>query len=266
MLTRSTPSRLLERALFASLLLFFHASSNAAPGLGIAWNACAGDVGSAQNAVFACDTNSGSHTFYGSFQLTKAMPIVIGHEMMVDLASASPALPAWWGFKNAGTCRLSSLSMLTVSDLVDPACPDWGQGLQMGGIGGYCTQTAPCGAAQQANTVRLKMIVAVAPLDAQDLLGAQDYFAFGVRIDHQKTVGTGACGGCDTPVCIVFNSINVVARDNVENRFISNPMAPGANFIAWQGGGNPVVGTATGCPAATAARSSTWGAIKTLYR
>ena len=34
-----------------------------------------------------------------------------GVEIVVDVATAGATLPAWWAFKNAGTCRPSSLTM-----------------------------------------------------------------------------------------------------------------------------------------------------------
>jgi hypothetical protein len=101
---------------------------------------------------------------------------------------------------------------------------------------------------------------------ATPIVGGDELYDFTINITNQKTVGTGSCAGCTTPVCIVLNSINVVAQDNVEERLLSTPTAPGSNFITWQGGGNPSAGGTIGCPAATPTRRSTWGSVKSLYR
>jgi len=242
---------------------------SAAQGVALAWNHCFGAAGAAQNAAFACDTNAGAHVMTGSFRLDQAYPHVIGMEIIIDLASDSPVLPDWWQFKNDGTCRQTSMAANFVPDVSDLVCDDWGAGLQIGGVGGYCTAqlVGGCGVPGQApNTARIKLIEAVAPLDQQDLLANQDYFSFHVVFNHQKTVGSGSCAGCDVPVCIVLNSINVVEQGNVSHRFLSSPIAPSSNFVSWQGGGNPANGGAIGCPAATATRRSTWGNVKSMYR
>ena len=259
------------QSLLLCILLAAASPAVAAPGIGLAWNQCFGEAGAVQNAAFACDTNTGSHRLEASFELSSPMSIVIGVEMVFDLASASPTLPSWWQLFYAGSCRPTSLAADFLPDPGDVQCTDWSVGLSAGGLGGYCTaaNATPVGCGlpgQPLNTARIKGITAVASQFAQDLAGLHPYFAFGIRINHEKTVGDGACGGCTVPVCIVFNSINVVARNNVENRYLTAPQAPGANFVTWQGGGAPVVGTAIGCPAATAVRRSSWGEMKSLYR
>lgn len=251
-----------------SLASFSPVTAHAAQGVGLAWNHCFGEAGAVQNAVFACDTNAGLHSLHGTFRLAAPMSIVVGVEIVVDLAAPTATLPAWWEYRNDGTCRQASMSFQSTPEPADLGCVDWGQGLDIGGIGGYCTlaNAMPIGCGlpgQPANRARIKMITAVVPSDAQDLLADQDYFAFALRFDHAKTVGSGACGGCDVPVCIVFNSVNVVGRDNYEQRMITSAFAPGGNAVAWQGGG---AGGLPGCLAATAARKSTWGGLKSLYR
>lgn len=261
-------SQAFARALALILFAATASTASAAQGLSMAWNRCLGDPSATQNATFACNTNLGSHVIYGSFRLASPMSIVIGIEMMVDLQVEAPALPPWWQLYYQGSCRQSSLSMQTFPDPSDLACLDWAEGLSIGGLGGYCTSANVnpngCGVpGQPANRARIKMITAVAPNDAQNLVADQDYFGFGLQISHTKTVGEPSCAGCTTPACIVFNSANVVARDNVEMRFISAPVGPGSSTITWLGGG---AGGQSGCYLATPAKKSTWGAVKALYR
>ena len=262
--------RVSRAALGAVLLLALlpSAHARAAQGVNLAWNQCFGDAGAVQNGVFACDTNAGSHVLYGSFVLGAAFPIVIGLEMVVDVESASPTLPAWWEFRNDGTCRTTSLGFEYFPDPLATTCDDWSVGQSAGGLAGYCTlaNAMPIGCGlpgQPANRARIKTITAVALQNAQDLIANKPYFAFGLRINHAKTVGAGACGGCATPVCLVFNSVNVVGRFNWDQRMLTNAANPASNVVVWQGGG---AGGVPGCLLATTAKKSTWGAVKSLYR
>jgi hypothetical protein len=249
-----------------SLLLLAPSGAHAAQGLNLAWNHCLGSGLGVQNAVFACDTNSGSHAIIGSYVLANDFPQVIGNEIVLQLASASPALPPWWEFRNPGTCRPTSLSAPLTADPNEAACVDWSQGQQAGGLASYCTAAGECvDHPTDLNVARVKVIGAVAPQAAQDLVAGVEYFVFNLVIDHARTVGSGSCAGCSVPVCIVLNSINVVDQAN-HMRFLTAPSGPGSNYIAWQGGGVPVVGGISGCPAATATRKSAWGTLKALYR
>jgi len=117
-----------------------------------------------------------------------------------------------------------------------------------------------------ANAARIKLVDAVTQQNARDLTAGTEYFAFHLALDNVGTVGPGTCGGCDVPVCIVLNSIDVVGKGNIGSRKLTTASVPGSNFIAWQGGGAPVVNGIAGCPAATAVRRSAWGSVKALYR
>jgi hypothetical protein len=148
----------------------------------------------------------------------------------------------------------------SAADPADAACADWSDGQMFVGIGAYCTSLGTCvDHPSAANEVRLKLVEAVPQQFPKSLTPAHEYFAFNLVINNANTVGAGACAGCDVPMCIVFNSINVVAGATV-NRFISTASSPGSNYVTWQGGAG------TNCPAATPARNSTWGAVKSLYR
>jgi hypothetical protein len=240
---------------------------HAAQGVSIAWDHCLAQGTGVQNRNFACDTNSGQERLVGAFRLDQPMSNMIGAEIVIQLAAANATLPSWWTYWYAGSCRQTSLSVNSNADALDTACPDWSNGLMFVGIGTYCTSTGSCvDRPSSANEARLKLVEAVPQQNPMPVNGGQDYFVFNLVIDHAGTVGAGACAGCDIPVCLVLNSIDVIAIGNVEHRLLTLPSAPGSNFATWQGGGVPVAGGGTGCPAATAARHSTWGAVKSLYR
>jgi len=233
----------------------------------IAWDHCLAQGTGVQNRTFACDANSGQEVLVGAFRLDADMANVIGTEIVIQLAAADATLPAWWQYWYTGSCRQTSLSVNSTVDPGDTACPDWSGGLMFVGIGTYCTSTGTCvDRPSSANEVRLKVVEAVPQQDATLVSGGQDHFVFNLVIDHAKTVGAGACGGCNVPVCLVLNSVDVIAKGNLETRLLTQPSSPGGNFVTWQGGGVPVAGGGTGCPAATPTRAGTWGALKSLYR
>jgi hypothetical protein len=124
--------------LLCGLLLAVTASvAAAAAGVGLRWTSCNGDGGTA-NRNFACNTNAGAvNSLVGTFELGADLPGVVGTEIVVDLASADPTLPAWWAFKNVGTCRSASLTMNSTISGAAVNCVDWAAGAAAGGIGAY---------------------------------------------------------------------------------------------------------------------------------
>jgi hypothetical protein len=262
----STPQRLELVLLLFAMTALLRPGQAAAEGVNVAWNHCFGQGTGVQNESFACDVNDGTHVMTGSFVLGTGISQVVGLEIIIDLAAASPSLPAWWDLFNLGSCRENSLSANFVPDPADPACPDWSRGQAVGGIANYCTISGPClDHPTSANLVRLKLAVAVAQQNARDLAAGTEYFAYHVALDDVGTVGPGSCSGCDVPVCIVLNSINVVGKSNIGTRLLTTANAPGSNFVSWQGGGVPVGHGPSGCPAATATHRSAWGQLKALY-
>src|SRR5712691_11289697 len=90
------------------VLPMFVPTAHAAGGLNLRWNACFGDAG-VPNKTFACDRNTGVNTLVGSFVVGAEVPQVSGIQIYIDVATASSTLPAWWQFKNTGSCRATSL-------------------------------------------------------------------------------------------------------------------------------------------------------------
>ena len=130
--------RRFARSLVALLALLALASRvHASAGVNLRWDQCLGD-GGVPNRNFACNTNAGSEALVGSFVLASDFANATGLQVTVLLAVGSaPLLPAWWEFKNAGTCRAASLSYATNSTTA-VACLDWGIGVPLvGALGGY---------------------------------------------------------------------------------------------------------------------------------
>jgi len=247
--------------LFGLLLAFTASVALAAPGVNLRWTSCAGDGGTL-NKTFACNSNAGTNILVASFELGEDILQSSGQELVIDLASATTPLPAWWSFKNVGTCRLGALGINTTVSATAANCVDWASnGAATGGLGAYnIGERGP-------NTARIKIAIAVAAAGLVDLLTATEYFSCNVTVNNSKTVGTGACAGCNDGVCIVFNSIKCTTQEAIRDRTISGPAnGTDSDYITWQGGGVPVVGGVTGCPAATPTRNATWGKVKSLYR
>src|SRR5215471_558484 len=123
--------------LFIAAWLPLSASIASAGGIKLAWNDCLG-AGGASNRTFACDTNVGSNDLYVSFDPPVELPDVNGSNPIIDLFSTSSQLPAWWQFKNAGSCRQTAMSAAPVFDQTAPSgCVDlWGVN-GLAGIAGY---------------------------------------------------------------------------------------------------------------------------------
>lgn len=265
----------MPRSLLVSLglsALFAAASTAAAPasGLLLRWNHCAGDGGVA-NRVFACNTNSGSERLVCSYQTDAAIANVSGAEITVDIRTTSAALPLWWQFRNTGTCRVSGLSMNFTADANWVSCMDQWNGLASGGLGAYNI------GALAPNMARIRAAGAVSQ---QSLVAADpglEYFVCNFVVNHQKTVGTGACTGCTTPACILFASLVITTPVAANNRTFTAPLDGNHDhWVGWQGGvaqSPHIVCDQDGCnyqygcsasPVPTA--TATWGAVKSLYR
>ena len=240
--------------LLCGALLAFSATVASAEGINFAFNDCG--LNGLANKTFACASNTGTNLLIGSFIAPAGSTAITGEEIVIDLQSASAALPAWWTFKNTGTCRQTAFTTNADFSGGPFSCADYWAGQAAGGFSAFNPNIVP----GQLNRARILMVYAVPPALAGPVDETLEYYAFKLSFSNAKTVGTGACAGCVDPVCIVLNEIKLTQPVGVGNYRIQNP-ADG-NFATWQGG---VIGSG-GCPAATPARNATWGSVKSLYR
>jgi len=246
-------------------------------GINIRWDNCFAD-GGVMNKAFACNTNAGVDLMVMSAQLDTGMPLVSGMEIRISLKSSVPVLPAWWEFRQSPTappgqaCRETELTFVASPFLPAGTCVDWGQGQQVGGVGRYGIGDIGPGSA----VILIASAVAIENTAALD--AGTEYIVGGLSIAHRKTVGTGACGGCNTPVCILFSSLKVTTPQAPDDRlFTIGAHGTDSQIIRWQNGQiQNLVNECTGtfncntqfdCVNAnpTAARRSTWGQVKSLY-
>src|SRR5439155_10010677 len=91
---------------------------------------------------------------------------------------------------------------------------------------------------------RLRVQYAV-PFDQRGPLDPEiEYYAFKVNLTPSKSTGSGSCGGCEVPACIVLNSLQLFQSPEKGNDpDLTDPLI--RNFVTWQGG-------TPNCPGATA--------------
>jgi len=243
---------LLKVGMVAAMLLV--ASSAFAEGVRLSWQTCAGD-GLVQNRTFACASNTGSNVIAASFVLDADLLQVNGDELVVDLITqAAPTLPDWWTFTFAGACRQLSLS-IAAQDGAN--CPDMFSNQASMNIAAYQTKLVKPDLPADGGA-RILCVNAVQAAAITDLTGAQEYGIARWTINNAKSVGTGSCAGCATPVCIVFNQAKITTETIGVQALLTTGASPGENIITFQGAGADCNAVPT--------KNTTWGAVKSLYR
>ncbi len=239
-----------SRVIVATAALAVVASTAfAAEGINLSWNECG--LGGALQRNFACASNSGSNSMYGSAIAPVPMPQLNGAASVLDLQTNEAALSNWWQLATGG-CRAGLISA-NFNFLTAPGgCADpWG-----GNASGGISYTPAFGG---ANRARIRPACAIPGSYAMD--NVTEHYMFIVTITNGKSTGTGACTGCQDGVCIVYNSILLTQPLGVGNYTITNPITQA--HVQWQAGGATV---GIGCPAVTPTRKATWGSVKSLYR
>lgn len=237
------------------LILLSLAPAAGAAGVNLSWDACSGE-GGVQNKTFACNTNLGSRTLYGSFVMDSNMSDAIGIEVKVDVTAQADSLPAWWRFAGPNACRVAlSASFSFVSD-PNTSCVDPWSSQATGAVAGYHTfWTTPQVPGGGPATARALLIAAVPHDLAQVLSAGIEYYGFKLVLSSIKTVGTAACGGCATPVCVTLSEIKVVGSGNA-TQVLSQAIV--ASTATWQSAGQ--------CPGSLVPQNVTWGQIRSVLR
>jgi len=251
-------NRLLLRASLVAAMLTLVASSAFAvplPGLNLAWNNCA-TQGGVQNLDFTCDDNGFQFVAAGSFVLGADLAGVTGVEIILDLISATPTLPAWWDL-GPTACR-DALAANPGAPFSNTLCRDWAANSAAGGLASY---SSDLGSIDPSNTAAHRRILAgFAVGTAKNLLGlTREYYCVNLIVASNGTIAPDpVCAGCTTPVCIVLNSVNVVPGTNAAT-IVGSPSLGTSAQITWQGG------VSANC-SAVPTKNATWGQVKALYR
>ncbi len=251
----------MKKLLLSGILLALTASVALAGTLNVNYGTgCWSDGTPLAAKTFACNSNSGASTIItASFIPAVAYPDWVGITAILDGHTLTGVdLPAWWQLYNTGACRATSLSTsadFTTAPMV--TCVDPFGGLAQGGIGAYQTTLYPPPFplnVPPTNRFRLKVAYGITSEYALPADGTE-YYGFRATINNAKTVGTGSCAGCSTPLTIVLEE--VVSTSLVNGKEIIT-LPAGNNCLTWQSGG-------PGC-LETPAVNSTWGQVKSLYR
>ena len=248
--------------LLACSLLLFAATNASASGTHIRWNACYGD-GGATNRLFACDANTGSEQLACTFMLSSPVAGVVQTDAIVRFSFAGTTLPAWWQFRTPGSCRTASLAASTLPPAGASSCIDWADGARDGLLTYAITTLGP-------NTTQLELLSPVTPVTAYDLVAGQEYLELTAVINHQKTVGAGACGGCTLGGCMGFVAVKLIRTPPLDDVIIA-PDVLLDQVVTWQGGEGIAIPNFLGtnwtyCPGATPVRNHTWSGVKAMYR
>ncbi|HKQ58773.1 MAG TPA: hypothetical protein VJY35_12970 [Candidatus Eisenbacteria bacterium] len=238
------------KALLPGVLLALTASWASAAGINMFWDDC-GPAGTTAK-TFACDSNSGNHDIFISFDPPQQIPQLVGNTQVIDIFVPGSNLPDWWQFKNAGSCRQLSL---TTPNIGPGSCVDTWAGQDLPSIAAYLnTANTPWMA---PNRARLIGSTAVSNAAAVAVDPGTEYYSMAIRINSSKTVGTGACAGCSSGVCLFLTEITLT--DTNSNTYFVNSIL-NSNFMVWQ---EPWIG-GPGCFVPTT--NKTWGQVKSIYR
>lgn len=237
--------------IIAASLAFAPATARAQGELAMRWAECA--PGGAIDLVQACQFNIGERRIVMSFVPGADVTQVVGWTIVMDLASDAATLPSWWQFQPGG-CRAGQLAGVTGTGTEGDCVDAWSA------TGSALIQSViyprPGGDGRQ---LRVILGVGVAAQDAFTLTGSQPYLAGELALYFANTTGT-TCPGCDAPICLVFNSAEIVRLPGAPGPSPSPFVTPSptyGNLITSNGG--------TAC-LLVPVRTRTWGQIKSLYR
>jgi len=236
----------------ASCLLALSAASIAsAQGINLSWTDCGVFGNSSQ--TFDCASNSGApFSLVASFVPPPNMNEFVGLSSQIDFSSTTPTLPDWW--RIGGTeCRGTSGLTVSFDFTAGPfSCADFWTGAAAGGYAYDVGFGSP-------NRARMRIQGAVPFENRGPISAGTEYYAYKVNVGKAKSFGTGACAGCQDPMCIVLNEIQLFQPpEDLNDPVLNNPL--NSNFTTWQASSVP------GCPQSTPTHNSSWGQVKSLYR
>ena len=249
----------MKPAIFLFLMLVVSAAPCAAgtPGIDLGWNSCS-TAAANSDMEFTCDTNDRGtpFTLVMAFRPPVDIPDMAGVSMVIDFCTGPLTLPNWWMF-GPGQCRAGSFLFPASAAGVGNTCANVWAGHTSGG--GF---SFTAGFGGKWNSARIVMDYGIS--DGVGATAGTRYLAGVATIDQLHTVDAGpgdpACTGCSYPACFVLNSVEVFGFAPNEDYLIES--ADTRQYVMWQGG---AVG-GVGCPFIVATRTSTWGAIKAMYR
>lgn len=215
-----------------------------AGGLNLSWDHCYSDGATVSNRTFGCLSNVGEETLVGSFVLSVPQSGMVRMTAQVEfLSPTTSAFPAWL---LPGGCEALALQVGAFMPGTDVNCHDWT------GVGGAGVTSASYGYPAGDPRRGTITLVSTIPVPGSAVQANVEYFALRIRITHDVLAGPGACGGCPIPLTIALNFVSASNGPSTQNLVL--PVSGTSNRVTWQTSGP------------TAARNTTWGAVKSLYR
>jgi hypothetical protein len=228
--------------------------ASAAEALHLSWGDCDTGSASVHDNPFTCATDVGSASLYCAFSLASPVDQVVGLELVVDLQHSAASLPDYWLLGPYPDCRhdqlTASLDFSLTTACTDPAFAGAAvQGFLPGQPGGLSSQA------------RIKAVAFVPSPQTRSFSADTLYDALRLVLSYNLTVGSGSCGGCSGPACLVLNSILLRRVSGAPGGDIMVTAAAPANgnWVTWRGG------VGANCQLVPV-RARTWGSIKSLYR
>lgn len=229
-----------------------------AGGINIAWGDC-GMAGSVLQA-FSCDRNTGVDLLVGSFEPFQDFPQVSVIEADIDVFFRGPVVPAWWQVQPAGPCPVNRFSVLGVSSVPPPACPDPWQG-QINGTAVTITPSVQ----GDARRARITVTRWVSLESAATVSAGTEYLAYILALGRARSTGSDACWGCEEPALLTAMTIRLMGP--LGDILLNSPLDRW--YVCWQCAcyvsSHGEIGFGPPCPA-TPISAPTWGAIKGFYR
>ena len=183
--------------LLTGILLALMAPMALAGGVNINWGSgCWSDGTPLNDLAYACNKNTGSATMTCSFAVSDTMPEFVGIELQLEGQTETATVPAWWQMQ-AGGCRPTAIST-SANFLTAPqvGCFDMWNNQAAGGLAIY-----DWGLLWGGNNRTHILVVYAVPADTPIPLDmGVEYYAAQVLISYAKTVGSGSCAGCLTPM------------------------------------------------------------------
>jgi hypothetical protein len=235
----------------ALALLLLAAPAAAQSGVLLSWDDC-GSAGSVDK-TFSCTTNTGQQTLVGSYVPPAGLTKVMGNIALIEIHSTQAVLPSWWEFENANTCRELSLGVSGDFTAGPSSCADYWAGQATANVVSYAIGV---GGTDQS---RLTLAMYRPSDSAGPVSAGTEYYSFLLNINNARTIPSTSCPGCNDPVCIVLDQIQVLQLPGTPGGDVTITAAAGKRYITWQGG-------TPNCSAANPVTNATWGRVKSLYR
>ncbi len=254
----------MRRLILLCTVLLTVGTTAARAGLHLSYDDCGGPT----NLDSACTSNTGAFYIVASFDAPAGSIAIDGGQGVFDAQFADGAVPPWWQAVTTGSCRGYAVSLQYNNPA--PSCADYFNTVSYP-LGGYAYDWYPASPTTPPGRVRIRTVSAIdtnmaTSFEAQGITPGTNTYVNTIVVRMNKTVGAGACPGCNVAACWVFNSLLLHQPIGVgPNIMIASPGIGGA-YVTWQGGAVGSGPFGSGCPGATPARTTSWGQLKGLYR